>query len=48
MKPPVAYRVNERTLAAMSERFHGESGALAYLLFILLYAPCIATIGDPL
>lgn len=41
----VGLGVNESTLTAMSQQFHGESGALAYLLFILLYAPCIATIG---
>ncbi len=30
---------------AMSERFDGRIGAFAYLLFILLYFPCVATIG---
>ncbi len=30
---------------AMSERFDGRIGAFSYLLFILLYFPCVATIG---
>ncbi len=34
--------VNYNTLAAMSSRFDGKIGAFAYLLFILLYFPCIA------
>ncbi len=29
----------------MSKRFNGRAGAFAYLLFILLYFPCAATIG---
>jgi ferrous iron transport protein B len=29
----------------MAERFDGQAGAFAYLLFILLYFPCVATIG---
>jgi len=29
----------------MSKRFNGQAGAFAYLLFILLYFPCVATIG---
>ena len=29
----------------MAERFDGQAGAFAYLLFILLYFPCAATIG---
>ncbi|MCP4076845.1 MAG: Fe(2+) transporter permease subunit FeoB [Gammaproteobacteria bacterium] len=29
----------------MYERFDGQAGAFAYLLFILLYFPCVATIG---
>lgn len=33
------------TLAAMQQRFHGQSGAFAYLLFVLLYMPCVATVG---
>lgn len=30
---------------AMASRFDGQAGAFAYLLFILLYFPCAATIG---
>ena len=33
------------TVAAMQSLFHGEIGAFSYLLFILLYMPCVATIG---
>ena len=29
----------------MQTLFNGELGAFAYLLFILLYMPCVATIG---
>ena len=37
--------VNRAVFGAMTERFDGQSGAFAYLLFILLYFPCVATIG---
>jgi len=30
---------------AMQDRFDGQAGAFAYLLFVLLYFPCVATIG---
>ncbi len=30
---------------AMQARFDGQAGAFAYLLFILLYFPCVATMG---
>jgi ferrous iron transport protein B len=33
------------TLSVMTEHFDGQIGAFAYLLFILLYFPCVATIG---
>ncbi len=33
------------TIAAMRTLFDGELGAFSYLLFILLYMPCVATIG---
>lgn len=33
------------TIAAMHLRFKGAAGAFAYLLFMLLYAPCSAAIG---
>jgi len=29
----------------MHARFDGRAGAFAYLLFVLLYFPCVATIG---
>ncbi len=29
----------------MIKRFDGQVGAFAYLLFVLLYFPCVATIG---
>jgi ferrous iron transport protein B len=34
--------VNAGTFGAMQARFDGQTGAFAYLLFILLYAPCVA------
>ncbi len=34
--------VDIATLSAMQARFDGQAGAFAYLLFILLYFPCIA------
>ncbi len=37
--------VRNETFGAMAARFDGQSGAFAYLLFVLLYFPCIATIG---
>ena len=33
------------TIQAMRELFHGELGAFSYLLFVLLYMPCAATLG---
>jgi ferrous iron transport protein B len=33
------------TFGAMAARFDGAAGALAYLLFILLYFPCVAAIA---
>jgi ferrous iron transport protein B len=35
-------QVNAGTFGAMQARFEGQAGAFAYLLFILLYAPCVA------
>ena len=32
-------------VGAMVARFDGQAGAFAYLLFVLLYFPCVATIG---
>ena len=40
-----AQEVNAGTFGAMASRFDGQAGAFAYLLFILLYFPCVATIG---
>jgi ferrous iron transport protein B len=37
--------VNAGLFGAMASRFDGQAGAFAYLLFILLYFPCVATIG---
>ncbi len=37
--------VNSQTFGAMAERFDGQAGAFAYLLFVLLYFPCVATVG---
>jgi ferrous iron transport protein B len=39
------HEVSEGLFGAMAERFDGQPGAFAYLLFILLYFPCVATIG---
>jgi ferrous iron transport protein B len=35
-------QVDSRTFAAMQNSFDGKAGAFAYLLFVLLYAPCVA------
>ncbi|MBK5967062.1 ferrous iron transport protein B [Thiocystis minor] len=37
--------VTTGTFGAMAARFDGTAGAFAYLLFILLYAPCVAAIA---
>jgi ferrous iron transport protein B len=37
--------VQLNTISAMQNLFNGQLGAFAYLLFILLYMPCVATIG---
>jgi ferrous iron transport protein B len=37
--------VNERTLGIMAERFGGQKNAFAYLLFVLLYFPCVSVIA---
>jgi ferrous iron transport protein B len=37
-----AQSVKSGTFGAMAARFDGAAGAFAYLLFILLYAPCVA------
>ncbi|MDM3870389.1 Fe(2+) transporter permease subunit FeoB [Porticoccus sp. W117] len=33
------------TLALMNQLFDGRIGAFAYILFVLLYMPCVATLG---
>lgn len=38
----VAQGVNGSTFGAMASRFDGQIGAFAYLLFILMYFPCVA------
>jgi ferrous iron transport protein B len=40
-----AQGVKYATLTAMNSLFDGKIGAFAYLLFVLLYIPCVATIG---
>jgi ferrous iron transport protein B len=40
-----AQDVGDATFGAMEARFDGRIGAFAYLLFILLYVPCVATLG---
>ncbi len=40
-----AQEVSSGIFGAMASRFDGQAGAFAYLLFILLYFPCAATIG---
>ncbi|MDJ0767472.1 MAG: Fe(2+) transporter permease subunit FeoB [Ilumatobacter sp.] len=37
--------VDAGVYGAMESRFDGRVGAFAYLLFVLLYFPCVATIG---
>ena len=40
-----AQEVNSGIFGAMASRFDKQAGAFAYLLFILLYFPCVATMG---
>ena len=40
-----AQGVDISTFGAMHKRFDGKIGAFAYLLFILLYFPCVAAVG---
>ncbi|MEN8763245.1 MAG: Fe(2+) transporter permease subunit FeoB [Thiogranum sp.] len=37
--------ISQGVFGAMNSRFDGQAGAFAYLLFVLLYFPCVATIG---
>lgn len=41
----VANNVSLDTFGAMVSRFDGAAGAFSYLLLILLYIPCVATLG---
>jgi len=45
MRGAEAEGVASGTFGAMEARFDGRVGAFAYLLFVLLYFPCAATIG---
>ncbi|MBN1515026.1 Fe(2+) transporter permease subunit FeoB [Candidatus Sumerlaeota bacterium] len=38
-------QLHTSSFRAMSERFNGQAGAIAYLLFILIYAPCLSTLA---
>ena len=40
-----AQSVRVGTLDALQRLFDGQLGAFSYLLFVLLYMPCVATIG---
>ncbi|MCY3885634.1 MAG: ferrous iron transport protein B [Gammaproteobacteria bacterium] len=40
-----SHQVEINTIEAMKSLFHGQLGAFSYLVFILLYMPCVATIG---
>ena len=42
---PTAHGLDDAVFGAMHARFDGQVGAFAYLLFVLLYFPCVATIG---
>jgi ferrous iron transport protein B len=37
--------VNQGVYGIMYQQFDGQAGAFAYLLFILLYFPCVSTLG---
>lgn len=37
--------VSNATFIAMNQYFDGKAGAFAYLLFILMYFPCVASVG---
>lgn len=40
-----ALKVESGTFGAMASRFDGVAGALAYMVLILLYTPCVAALG---
>jgi len=37
--------IQHGTVSALANRFDGRVGALAYLLFVLIYAPCVAVVA---
>jgi ferrous iron transport protein B len=37
--------IGDRTVSTMARFYDGRIGAFAYLLFILIYAPCVAAVG---
>lgn len=41
-KAPV-HTLNQEVYGVMYQRFNGQIGAMAYLLFVLLYFPCVST-----
>lgn len=40
-----AQEIASSTIGVIQQKFHGQWGAFVYLLFILLYMPCVATLG---
>lgn len=40
-----AQEIASSTIDVIQQKFHGQWGAFVYLLFILLYMPCVATLG---
>lgn len=40
-----AQEISSSTIQVIQQKFHGQWGAFVYLLFILLYMPCVATLG---
>ncbi len=44
-RPHQAHLLNQKIYGQMYQRFDGPIGAFAYLLFVLLYFPCIATVA---
>ena len=38
-------QVHVGTLGLMAQLFDGPLGAFSYILFVLLYMPCVATLG---
>lgn len=37
--------IETSTVSTMARHFDGKAGAVAYLLFILIYAPCVAALA---